>query len=127
MMIGIIEKGIHPRLKITLATANEQVDLEALVDSGFDGQLVLHYDTADQYQLELIKLAEVTYANGQKVRELVCLGKVLWHNQLRRVQIVLSDDEEPAIGARLLKGSIVTMDFVKNTIAIATPNEKVTA
>jgi predicted aspartyl protease len=85
-------------MTITLVTLNEQIDLKALVDSGFDGQVALHYNAADRYQLEPIKLAEVTYANGQRVKELVCRGNVLWHNQPRRVQIVLSDDEEPAIG-----------------------------
>ncbi|MCI0697050.1 hypothetical protein L0337_34215 [candidate division KSB1 bacterium] len=127
MMIGDIERGIHPRLTITLVTANEQVELDTLVDSGFDGQLALHYNAADRYQLEPIKLAEVTYANGQKIKELVCLGKVLWHNQLRHVQVVLSDDEKPAIGTRLLKGSIMTMDFVENTLKIALPDEIVTS
>lgn len=123
MMTGTIEKGIHPRLMVTLATEKEQVNLKALVDSGFDGQVALHYDAADRYQLEVVRLTEVTYANGQKVEEIVCRGKVLWHNEVRRVQIVLSDDEEPAIGTRLLKGSIMTMNFVDNILAIALPDE----
>ncbi len=108
---------------VTLATEKEQVNLKALVDSGFDGQVALHYDAADRYQLEVVRLTEVTYANGQKVEEIVCRGKVLWHNEVRRVQIVLSDDEEPAIGTRLLKGSIMTMNFVDNILAIALPDE----
>ena len=123
MMIGFVENGIHPRLMLALVTAAEQVDLKTLVDSGFDGQLALHYDAADRYHLEPIKITEVTYANGQKAKELVCLGNVLWHDQLRRVQIVLSHDEEPAIGTRLLKGSIMTMNFVENTLVISLPDE----
>ncbi len=123
MITGAIESGIHPRVLVRLLTAKAEVEIDALVDSGFDGQLALHYNAADRYQLEPIKLTEVTYANGQKAKELVCLGKILWHDQVRRVQIVLSDDEEPAIGTRLLKGSIMTMNFVDNTLSIALPNE----
>ncbi|MGH7598724.1 MAG: hypothetical protein ACREOI_20405 [bacterium] len=123
MMTGTIEKGIHPRLMVTLATDKEQVSLKALVDSGFDGQVALHYDAADRYQLEVVRLTEVTYANGQKVEEIVCRGKVLWHNEIHRIQIVLSDDEEPAIGTLLLKGSIMTMNFVDDTLTIALPDE----
>lgn len=123
MMTGTIEKGIHPRMMITLATENEQVNLKALVDSGFDGQVALHYNTADRYDLEIVRLTEVTYANGQKEEEIVCHGKVLWHNQLRRVQIILSDDEEPAVGTRMLKGSIMTMNFIQDNLMIALPEE----
>jgi clan AA aspartic protease len=122
MMTGTIENGIHPRLVITLVTADGKVGIEALVDSGFDGQVALHYDAADRFHLEPIKLTEVTYANGQKMKEIVCLGTIIWHNETRRVQIVLSDDEEPAIGTRLLKGSIMTMNFVQNTLEIALPD-----
>jgi predicted aspartyl protease len=123
MITGVIESGIHPRVMVELLTTQAPVEIDALVDSGFDGQLALHYAAADRYQLEPIKLAEVTYANGQKAKELVCLGKILWHNQVRRVQIVLSDDEEPAVGTRLMSGSIVTMNFVDNFLNIALPNE----
>ena len=122
-MTGAIEKGIHPRMVIALATDKERVNLKALVDSGFDGQVALHYDAADRYKLEIVRLTEVTYANGQKEEEIVCHGKVFWHDEVRRVQIILSDDEEPAIGTRLLKGSIMTMNFVHNTLAIALPDE----
>ena len=123
MISGVIENGIHPRVLVKLLAAQSQVEIDALVDSGFDGQLALHYDAADRYQLEPIKLAEVTYANGQKAKELSCLGKILWHDQIRRVQVVLSDDEESAIGTRLLKGSIMTMDFIDNSLTIALPSE----
>lgn len=124
MMTGTIEKGIHPRLLITLATDQGQVELKALVDSGFDGQVALHYNAADLYGLEIVRLTDVTYANGQKLEEIVCRGKVLWHNEVRRVQIILSDDEEPAIGTRLLQGSIMTMNFVQNELMIALPHER---
>jgi hypothetical protein len=34
---------------------------------------------------------------------------------------VLSNDEEPAVGTKLLQGSIATMDFVKNKLTIVEP------
>ncbi len=123
MMTGTIEKGIHPRMVITLAADKGQVNLKALVDSGFDGQMALHYDAADRYELEIVRLTEVTYANGQKEEEIVCHGKIFWHNEVRHIQIILSDDEEPAVGTRLLKGSIMTMNFVHDTLTIALPEE----
>jgi hypothetical protein len=35
--------------------------------------------------------------------------------------VILSNDEEPAIGTGLLQGSIVTLDFVKNKLTTEEP------
>ena len=118
MIKGIIENGIHPRITITLVSETESFDFIALVDSGFDGQLALPYDVADNLSLEVIRLAEVTYAYGQRMEEIVCGGEILWHNAILSVEILLSDDEDPAIGTRLLKDCILTMNFIRNTLTI---------
>ena len=34
------------------------------------------------------------------------------------IEVILSNDEEPAIGTQLLQGSVVTMDFVKNKLMV---------
>jgi hypothetical protein len=48
---------------------------------------------------------------------------LLWYGKWRPIKIVLSNDEELAIGTGLLQGSVVTMDFVKNKLTIAGPAE----
>jgi clan AA aspartic protease len=121
MIQGAIEDGLYPRLAITLHSQSGSQSIKALLDSGFDGQLALPYIAADHLQLEVVRLAEVTYANGQKNEEIVCQGEILWHNELRSIEIALSDDEEPAIGTALLDGCVVTMDFKGNTLSITEP------
>ena len=121
MMNGAIENRLHPRLMISLNSQIQPIELKALVDSGFDGQVALPYFAADRLQLEAVRFAEVTYANGQKAEEIVCRGEILWHSKLRSVEIVLSDDEEPAIGTGLLQGCVVTMDFIHDTLNIDKP------
>jgi len=118
MMRGTIENGLHPRLKITLASKAGSLDLKALVDSGFDGQVALPYFAADRLKLEVVRFVEVTYANGQKLEEIVCEGEIFWHDELHSIEIVLSDDDEPAIGTGLLKGCVIIMDFVHNFLTI---------
>jgi predicted aspartyl protease len=118
MINGIIENGLYPRLRIKLASQAGPFEFKALFDSGFDGQLALPYFAANRLRLEIVRFVEVTYANGQKNEEIVCRGEISWHDELRAVEIVLSDDDEPAIGTALLGGCLVTMDFVNDTFSI---------
>lgn len=123
MMHGIIENGLHPRLRITLESPTGPIDFKALFDSGFDGQVALPYFAADRLRLEVARFVEVTYANGQKIEEIVCHGEVFWHGETRIVEVVLSDDDEPAVGTALLQGCMVMMDFIHNTFNIDKPTE----
>jgi len=123
MMQGWIENGRHPRLMVILHSKVGAVELKALVDSGFDGQLALPYFVADQLQLNVLRLTEVTYADGQKIEEIVCMGEILWDNEVRLVEVVLSEDDEPAIGTGLLSGCVLTMDFIHDTLIIEKPEK----
>lgn len=79
------------------------------------------YFAADRLRLELARFVEVTYANGQSVEEVVCHGVLHWHEELRPVEIILSDDDEPAIGTDLMQGCLVSMDFITNALKIEKP------
>jgi hypothetical protein len=65
-----------------------------------------------------------TYANGQRIEEIVCRGEVLWHGEVCSVEIALSDDEQPAIGTGLLKSCVMTMDFRNDTLSIEKPTQE---
>ncbi len=121
MIQGIIEKGLHPRVRLRLESPTGPVDFKMLFDSGFDGQVALPYFVADRLHLEMARFVEVTYANGQSVEEVVCHGELHWHDKLRAVEIILSDDDEPAIGTDLMQGCLATMDFAANDLRIETP------
>jgi hypothetical protein len=71
--------------------------------------------------LKSIDFAWVDYADGESVLEPICPARVLWHGKWKEVEVVLSNDEEPAIGTLLLKGSKVNMSFVKNKLTIRKP------
>lgn len=118
MISGEIEYGLYPRININLILDDHGKDVKVLVDSGFDGDLGLHYRYADLLNLEIEDFILVEYANGRIEEEISCIGYVTWFGEKKRVQITLSDDEESTIGTRLLQGSVVTMNFIKNMITI---------
>jgi predicted aspartyl protease len=121
MIIGNIENGLHPRISLEIAGDIGTVTLPMLVDTGFDMDVALYYDFADRLGLEIYQLAEFEYANGKSEDELVCHGQVKWHGQWQKIDVVLSADEEPAIGTRLLQGCVMMMDFIQNTLTIDKP------
>ena len=118
MIEGTIENGLYPRINIALISGNDTHNLKALVDSGFDSDLGLNYKYADLFHLEIEDFILVEYANGKLEEEISCIGYIYWFNKKKKIQIILSDDEEPTIGTRLLQSSVVTMDFIKNLLTI---------
>ena len=125
MIHGNIENGRDPKIEIPMRVGNESIPLTVLVDSGFSGELALHFDRFDQFQLEFIRPIRVQYGDGSIVDELLCLGQIEWNGVVRTVQIVLSGDEEPAIGMGLLWGTRVLLDCVDDTVTVAFPPESI--
>ncbi len=121
MILGIIEDGLHPLAALEIAGDKGLETLPMLVDTGFDVDLALHFDFADRLGLEIYDTALFEYANGESQEELLCRAQINWHGQWQTIDVVLSNDEQPAIGTRLLNGCTMTMDFIQNTLTIDKP------
>ena len=126
MIKGKIENGLHPKIWMEAAGNITSQKFHALVDTGFDFDIALHHSELTILCLEITSFRRVDYADGEQRSEPVCPARVLWHGQWKKIQIVLSNDEEPAIGTRLLQGSVATLDFVKNRLIIAEPKKSKT-
>jgi len=118
MIKGKIENGLHPKIKVEVPGKNASKTFSALVDTGFDLEIALHHQDAAKLGLKSDTQIWIDYADGERVHEQVCPARVLWHGKWKAIEVILSNDEEPAIGTGLLQGSVVTMDFVKNRISI---------
>jgi predicted aspartyl protease len=121
MITGTIEQSLYPHIVLPIFDQGRLANLEFLVDSGFDDEVALSYHQADLFKLEIQDYVKVTYASGEWENELIARGKIVWFGNEREVGVILSDDEEPAIGTKLLKGSVVTMDFIQDALTIVKP------
>jgi predicted aspartyl protease len=121
MLTGIIEQSRYPKLMLPLVAQGKQTDLKFLVDTGFDSEAASSYDHADHLDLELLQYAKVTYASGKSEQEIMARGKIIWFGEEREVRVILSEDEEPAISTKLLKGCVMTMDFIQDALTIDKP------
>lgn len=93
---------ITPRIDIQVIGAGCSVALTALLDTGFNGEVCLPTDIAVSLGLELVARRWVEYADGRQERELVFIGDVRFLDEVRSVEIVLTEGEEALIGTGLL-------------------------
>lgn len=121
MIKGKIENGLHPKVRAELAGKSAFKKFLTLIDTGFDLSVALHHEEAALLGLKIKKYVWINYADGERVYEPICPARILWHGKWKNVEVILSNDEEPAIGTGLLQGPVVTMDFVKNKLAIEEP------
>jgi predicted aspartyl protease len=124
MIKGKIEHGLHPKVNVEVAGKAASKKFSMLVDTGFDWDIALHHQEVARLGMEVDTQVWIDYADGERVKESVCSARVLWHGKWKEIEVILSNDEEPALGTRLLQGSVVTMDFLKNKLAIAEPRRK---
>ena len=121
---GKIENGLHPKIRIEVSGKSVSQKFLALLDTGFDLEVALHRAEALKLGLKPRGFVWIDYADGERRRELACPARVLWHGKWKDIEVILSNDEEPAIGTQLLQGSVATLDFVKNRLMIAEPRRK---
>lgn len=121
MLSAIIEQSRYPKLTLPFVAWGKQIALKFLVDTGFDSEVALSYDHADRLDLEILQYAKVTYANGESEQEIIARGKIIWFGKEVEIRVILSNDEEPAIGTRLLKGCVMTMNFINDILIIEKP------
>ena len=90
-------------------------DIEAVIDTGFDGHLLLPPSVVSSLSLPRIGSARPTLADGSIVLMTVHVAEVLWHGRSRPVR-VLAAGQGPSggalVGMALLRGSRLRVDVV---------------
>ena len=118
-MFGFVaEDGSEPLLPLgVLAVAGcggedgRSLEIEAVIDTGFDGELTLPSGTMRQLGYPYAGSAGGTLADGSEVQFDYHEGRVLWHGIARPVAVIAAEGQ-PLIGMALLHGSRLKMDAV---------------
>jgi clan AA aspartic protease len=91
--------------------AGRQVDIQAVIDTGFTGHLTLTVELVSSLALPELGLEELLLADGSTEIASVHRATVEWHGRSRTVP-ALAVGGEPLIGMALLAGSRFEMDTV---------------
>lgn len=93
------------------------VEHEFIIDTGFDGALVLPRSIVESLGLTVGDSEEVELAQGKTEME-SALAKILWLGEERDAQILITNQEYLLIGTELLRGTCLTIDYVALTTSI---------
>ena len=106
------------RLTVQSPTSAMSMEIEAWVDTGFTGELVLPQEKITA--LNLLSSAVVTAELGdgsETVLEVyTCL--IEWFGQVRQIEVIASTGHFPLLGVGLLQGRTLTVDYASRTLTI---------
>jgi len=92
--------------------------LDFLIDTGFDGALVL--PRAEATRLNLIVLGRVPVIGVGRMRSVADIAEmeVEWLGEQRAVEVIISDGEDSLLGTLILDGSRLVIDYVNYTVTV---------
>ena len=82
--------------------------IEALLDTGFSGDLTLRADTISRLGLEYADRIPVILGDGQEIEMSVYRGFAQWLGQVRTIDVIAADGQE-LFGMSLLAGGKITI------------------
>ena len=113
MMTGKIKANRETVIELEVIGLVRRAKIEAVLDTGFTGYLMLPSDLINHLRLQLIGNRNVILGDGSTVTLDLYRAKVRWHD-IERIVYVLRADAELLVGMSLLHGSRVTLDVVTN-------------
>ena len=112
MMIGRVTANREVVIELEVVGSNQtKGKVEAVMDTGFNGYLVLPSDLVNRFKLQLAGNRRATLGDGNTVVLDGYLANVVWHDQEREI-LVLQAEGGPLIGMSLLYGNRVTATIV---------------
>ena len=113
---GYFDDFDQPRVTINVVGPHREITVDAVIDTGFDGDLCLPTQLGITLGLELKDLTRVELADRTIKQELVFAGIVQLGKSKRDVNILLTESDDALLGANML--SYLELDFVNRTIKI---------
>ena len=108
----------NPYIEVTVIGNRGQVNIVALVDTGFNVDLCLPMEIGVMLGLELWDMAEIELADGTVNLELTFAARINWDGELREVDVFLTHSDEALIGTRLLEDKSLNIDFRTGEVVI---------
>ena len=102
------------RLTITLTvfdSEGESHEVEATIDTGFVGSLVLPLQFAQQLELLRESMQMISLADGTLTRLPLYMATLEWDNEERTVEALAAVRDTALVGIELLRGTTATFEF----------------
>lgn len=124
MIVGIVNADLEAVVRVAVSGPAGQVnDVEAVVDTGYNGLLTLPSALVGELGLPYVTRSRATLANGSEDICDVHDATVLWDSQPRHVRVDATD-ATPLVGMALLEGHNLHIDVHNGGRATIEANER---
>ena len=93
--------------------------INCVVDTGFDGALMLPRVFVPQIQISVIGELTFEMVGGARMSADVGLTDIDWLGSLRQVEVIISEGEDALIGTELLIATNLNIDYQTSNVAIS--------
>ena len=91
---------------------------ECVVDTGFDGALILPASVAQSLNLPTVARLAFELVGGARMTADVALGEIEWLGQRHTVEVILSESDDALIGTEMLDGATLYIDYADRSVTI---------
>ena len=118
-MRGYISEGLIPRITdFYIIGKDENISIEPILDTGFNGEFSLPKEYRDRCELQFLGEEDFKLANGSIVNEEVYIGQVIMNNKPYFVEVSLTDDEDALLGMGIIRNKIAVFNLKEMTVTV---------
>ena len=116
---GLINEKLEPIVENIFAIGRgENIPLEAILDTGFNGMFCLPKKYQEQCELSTLGLETFELADGSYVEEELYVGQILLNDIPYVVEMILTDSDQALLGMQLLENKVATFDLKRMRIEV---------
>jgi len=121
ILVGRIDEKNQLWVLITVGGLHSKQTIEALIDTGFNGELLLPLQIAIPLGLQLAGAAPYSLADGSISQQMLFTANIDWGTKKRTATVNVVNSDIALIGGGLLHGYILLVDFQKKQLVINEP------
>lgn len=108
-------------VSITVGGLHSKQTIDALIDTGFNGELLLPLQVAIPLGLQLAGAAPYRLADGSISQQMLFSASIDWGTRRKPATVNVVHSDTPLIGGGLLHGYVLLVDFDKKRLVIKEP------
>ena len=91
---------------------------ECVVDTGFDGALIIPAAVVERLGLPIVARLVFELVGGARMAADVALGEIEWLGEQRTVEVILSESNDALIGTEMLARATLVIDYANRSVSI---------
>jgi clan AA aspartic protease len=107
------------REALVLVRFRDGTAIDCVVDTGFDGGLMLPRSFVSELQIPIIGELTFEMVGGARMSAEIGLGDIEWLGEAREVEVIVSEAEDALIGTELLIAATLIIDYSSSRVEIS--------